>query len=176
MLSLYPELRCDERSVRFDHPEARSIFVDCRLPEPHHSVYLARVVASLVHEEQDFRGAYLWVTRWGVWDDRVEAVALKAMERFRQGYGENRPMTTAPGHIFRHDEFVESVSFLVHPMLDAWDAYFVPKWWYGGSEYFVFVSHDSYLSIETRTKKTHEEAVGVLKRFEWISLKNENAG
>jgi hypothetical protein len=106
-----------------------------------------------------------------VWNDRVEAVAFKAMERIRQGYGENRSLNTAPGHFFRHDEFVESVSCLVQPMLIGWDAYYVPQWAWGALDYFLFVSHDGFLDIQTRTTEMCEKAVEILKSHEWPKIR-----
>jgi hypothetical protein len=128
---------------------------------------LARLAAHLNYEELHFAGASLWITQWGVWNDMVEAVSLKAIERIRQGYGENRSLNTAPGHIFRHDEFVESVSCLVQPMLVGWDAYYIPRWAWGKMDYFLSVSHDSFLQIETRTVEMYHKASEILS--EWIS-------
>ena len=70
---------------------------------------LARLAASLIFEEGDFRSAYFWVTQWGVWDANVEAVGFNSLERYRRGFGENRPLTIAAEHVFRHDEFLSSV-------------------------------------------------------------------
>src|SRR5258705_9174419 len=126
-LTKHDDMRCDEHRLCFDHPEANSIRVDLRVAEPHQLVHLARLAAHLSYEETHFRSASLWITEWGIWNDQEEAVALKTLERFRQGYGENRSLDTAPGHFFRHDEFVESVSCLLQPMLVGWDAYYVPQ-------------------------------------------------
>jgi hypothetical protein len=147
----HEELRYEGRRLRFDHPEAQTIIVDLRVSEPHQLVYLARLAAHMSYDETHFRAALLWVTQWGVWDSNVEAVGFRTMERFRQGYGENRSLDVAPGHFFRHDEFVESVACLVQPMLVWWDAYYLPQWAWGALDYFLFVSHDGFLDIETRT-------------------------
>jgi hypothetical protein len=116
-LTHHDDLRCEGRRLRFNQPGAQAIIVDLRVSEPHQLVYLARLAAHLSYDDADFRGASLWITQWGVWDSKVEAVGFKAMERFRQGYGENRSLNIAPGHFFRHDESVESVACLVQPML-----------------------------------------------------------
>jgi hypothetical protein len=120
-LNRHDDLRCEGRQLRFDHQEAKTIIVDLRVSEPHQLVYLARLAAHLSYDEAHFRGASLWITQWGVWDSQVEAVGFRAMERIRQGYGETRSLNTAPGHFFRHDEFVESIVCLVQPMLVWWD-------------------------------------------------------
>ncbi len=150
-LTKHETLRCEGSRLRFDHPEARAIRVDFRVQEPHQLVHLARLVARLRYDEIDFNSASLWVTQQGVWNNLDEAVALTTLERFRQGYGENRSLQVAPGHFFRHDEFVESVACLLQPMLIGWDAYYVPQWAWGTLDYFVFVSHDSsYISKRER--------------------------
>jgi hypothetical protein len=110
------------------------------------------------------------VTQWGVWDPNVEAVGFNTLERYRQGFGENCPLSAAPGHLFRHDEFLESVSCLAQPMLVGWDAYYIPQFAGYGLEYFLFVSHDGFVDIETRTDATYEKALKLLKEFKWIKV------
>ena len=110
-LVAYPELRCEGKDVRFaSSPEARTIVIDCRVPEPHQIVYLARTVAHLWFDEREFGGASLWLTQWGVWSPEVEGASFAILERMRQGWREYRPVIDAPGHIFREEELVESVS------------------------------------------------------------------
>jgi hypothetical protein len=100
-------------------------------------------------------------------NEQEESISRKAIERMRQGFGESRSLETAPGHFFRSDEFVESVAFLVQPMLAGWDAFFVPQWSKGTLDYFLFVSHDSVLEIRTRTAKARERVDGVLQSLGW---------
>ena len=106
-LAAFQELRCEGRRVSFVEPGVKTIKVDLRVKEPHEHVYLARLVAHLGYEEIDFRGAHLWLTTWGVWNPQVEVIGRKTLEQFRRGQGENRPLESAPGHIFRDDEFTE---------------------------------------------------------------------
>ena len=169
-LNKYEDLRCEERKVLFDHPKAKTICVDLRVNEPNRIIYLARLAAHLSYEEIHFRSASFWITQWGIWSDLDESVALKAIERIRQGYGENRSLNTAPGHFFRHDEFVESVSCLVQPMLVGWDAYYIPSWAWGKLDFFLFVSHDGFLEINTRTVEMHQKVFEILKSHEWIKI------
>jgi hypothetical protein len=169
-LTKHEDLRCEGNRLRFDHPEARAICVDLRVQEPHQLVHLARLVAHLTYDEIHFTSASLWITQWGVWDNLDEAVALRTLERFRQGYGENRSLQAAPGYFFRHDEFVESVACLLQPMLIGWDAYYVPQWAWGTLDYFVFVSHDCFLHIETRTTDMYEKGVEILKTRGWLKI------
>jgi len=167
-LAAYAELRCEGRRIYFSNAEAPSIRIDFRVKEPHQLVYLARLVAHLGYSETDFMHADLWVTTWGVWDVRDEAIGFKALEQFRRSYGELRSLEAAPGHYFRHDEFVESVCCLLQPMLVGWDAYYVPHWAYGGLDYFVSVSHDGFIDIEIRTQEMRDRAMGVLDGYDWM--------
>jgi len=169
-LSRFPELHCEDKHLEFSHSQARKILIDLRLPEPHQLVFLARRAASLFCDEQHFRSAYLWVTQIGVWDANVEGVALSVLERYRQASGENRSLNVAPGHLFRPDEFLDSVGCLVQPMLVGWDAYYIPEAADGALEYFVFVNHDSFIDIETRTDESYEKAMKVLGELKWVKI------
>lgn len=168
-LAGHAELRCAGDNLLFVNSEAESISVNLRVKEPHQLVYLARLVAALGYEEIHFRGAYLWITTWGVWNAQEEAIAFKTLEHFRRSLGENRSIQSAPGHYFRHDEFVESVCCLLQPMLIGWDAYYVPTWAYGGVDYFIFVSHDSFIDIHVRTKAMKDKMSEILAAHDWIA-------
>jgi hypothetical protein len=169
-LAAHEELRCEGDKLSFISPEASSICVDLRVKEAHQLPYLARLLAHLGYHEVDFRGAYLWITTWGVWSPPVEALGLKILEQFRRSYGENRSLESAPGHCFRDDEFTESVCCLLQPMIIGWDAYYVPRWSYGYLDYFVAVSHDSFIEIEVRTKEMHDKALEILQGHEWMKV------
>ncbi|HMK21625.1 MAG TPA: hypothetical protein VK466_04785 [Terriglobales bacterium] len=169
-LSQFSELRCENKRLSFDHSEANRIVVDLRVSEPHQLLFRARLVAALIFEEKHFRSAYLWITLWGVWNPNVEAIAFNTLERHRQGFGENRSLTTAPGHLFRQDEFVSSVACLIQPMLVGWDTYYIPQADYGHLEHFVFVSHDSFIDIQTRTIAAHEKAMNILQQYSWLKV------
>jgi hypothetical protein len=164
-------LRCAGRELHFDCPDAKSVRVDFLALDPHQLAYLARLVAHLRYEELDFVGASLWLTNLRIGNDRVGAIGFKAIERMRQGHGENRSIETSPGHFFRHDEFVESVALLLQPMLVGWEAYYVPQWAWGTLDYFVFVNDDSYFRIETRTTEMHEKAIEILQSHDWLKTK-----
>jgi hypothetical protein len=168
-LSAYDELRCNGRELRFADVDAVFLTVNLRVKEPHQLVYLARLIAALGYEEIHFRGAYLWITTWGVWNPQQEAIAFKTLEQFRRSFGENRPLQAAPGNYFRHDEFIESVCCLLQPIIIGWDAYYVPWWAYGRLEYCVFVSHDSFVEIHVRTKEMHDKINAILVSTKWIS-------
>ena len=165
-----PNLRCHARTLHFDGPETRSTDLSLKLSEPHQLVHLACVLAHLSYEEGHFAGAEFWITQSGIWNKQEEAVGFKTLERMRQGYGENRPLESAPAHLFRSDEFVESVSFLLQPMLIGWDAYYIPHWSSDSLDYFLFVSHDAFVRIETRTTQVKEKVTQKLGFYDWIKI------
>jgi hypothetical protein len=91
----------------------------------------------------------------------------KTLQQFRRGQGENRSLESAPGHIFKDDEFTEAVCCLLQPMIVGWDAYYVPRWEFGNLDYFVAVGHDSFLDIKVRTQEMHETALRSLGSHAW---------
>ncbi|HEX3322724.1 MAG TPA: hypothetical protein VHR84_18605 [Terriglobales bacterium] len=167
VLSRYEGLVCTNNTLDFSDPEAQSLTLHLKDLSSQQLLRLARFSAHLYNDERHFAGASLWITQWGVWNEQEESIPRKAIERMRQGFGENRSLETAPGHFFRSDEFVESIAFLLQPMLAGWDAFFIPQWPKDTLEYFLFVSHDSVLEIRTRTAKAREQVDGVLGSFGW---------
>jgi hypothetical protein len=71
----------------------------------------------------------------------------------------------APGHLFRSDELTDAIAMLLQPMIFGWDAYYLPRWSYGTGELFMHISHDSFVSIVTRTSAFHEKVFGLLKEL-----------
>src|ERR1700736_5820847 len=68
----------------------------------------ARSLAFLgCHDIEAFRGGLVWIRRTRIAVPEMEEVALRALERFRLGYGENRSLETTPAHFFRNDESAE---------------------------------------------------------------------
>ncbi len=165
----HEELRCEGERIYFADAQASSITIDLRVKEPHQLVYLARLAAHIGYEEIHFRGAYLWITTWGVWNTQEEAIAFKTLEQFRRSYGENRSLEAAPGNYFRDDEFTESVCCLLQPMTVGWDACYVPRWAYGHLDYFISVSHDGFIDIEVRTQEMRDRAMEILRGHQWMA-------
>jgi hypothetical protein len=73
----------------------------------------------------------------------------------------------APGHQFRADELRDAIGMLLQPMIFAWDSYYLPTWSYGTGEFFLHVSHDSFVSVVTRTKAFHDR---IFKQLEDLDL------
>src|SRR6266481_3395422 len=65
----------------------------------------ARSLAFLgCHVAEAFYGGLVWIRRTRIAVPEMEDVVLRALERFRIGFGENRSLETARAHLFRHDE------------------------------------------------------------------------
>lgn len=163
------ELRVEEHRVFFNDSYG-SLRLALQLKETFQLAHVALLLAALGYNQADFRGAYLWITTWGVWGPPEEAEGLKILEQFRRSYGENRSLELAPGSSFRDDEFIESVCCLLQPMLIGWDAYYVPRWSYGHIDYFVAVSHDSFVQIHVRTKEKYGECLEIFRKYDWIKF------
>ena len=51
-------------------------------------------------------------------------------------------------------------------MIFGWDAYYIPRWSYGTDEFFLHISHDSFVSIVTRTTAFYEKVFAILKELD----------
>ncbi len=159
-------LQYDEFRVWFPDAGAKRFRITLEVKQPHQLIHLARLVAQIDYDPRHLNAASLWIRAWGMWNPLVEAISLKTFEQLRRSYGENRSLELAPGTYFRHDEFVEAVCCLLQPILVGWDACYVPTWTYGHLDFFVFVSHDSYIEVQARTPEMSERVGKALSS--WI--------
>jgi hypothetical protein len=156
-------VHCEDSELFYTHPEANCI--DIEYPAKLESIsFFARCVATLGYETIHFSGAMLWITQSGVWDDFDEGTGYKIIEAFRTAAGQPKSFEAAAAHKFRADELHQAIGSLLQPMIFGWDAIYYPSWSYGGqSEFFVHVSHDSFVSIVTRTKEFYDRAFAILR-------------
>lgn len=155
---------CDGEELFFTHPEANCIDLEYplkleRLP------FFARLVAAIGYEDKDFEGALLLFTGWGVWNSSDEAMGYRIVEMMHRAAGQPACFEVGPGHLFRGDEFQDAVAMLMQPMVFGFDAYYLPKWSYGTGQFFLYVSHDSFVSIVTRTSEFYERVFSVLEEL-----------
>ncbi|MFZ0804837.1 MAG: hypothetical protein WAN03_01585, partial [Candidatus Sulfotelmatobacter sp.] len=118
------------------------------------------------YDAKDFEGALLWLTTWGVWNSTDEAAGYQIIEAMNRAAGQQASFEAAPGHLFRADELTQTVAMLLQPMLFGWDAYYYPRWSYGSDEFFLFISHDSFASVVTRTATFYDKVFTLLKEVD----------
>jgi hypothetical protein len=135
----------------YDSPGADCI--EMGFPEtPLRATYVARLISMLgVQDEALFYGALLWIRLWNIGTPQLEKSGWRLIERMRMGFGELRPLGTALGHWFRHDELADLAAFVVPCLVYGWDAYVVPA----NAGCFSFISHDEFWCVATRDVETH---------------------
>jgi hypothetical protein len=157
--------QCDEKGLFFTDQEANCIDLEYpakleRLP------FFARFLATVGYEARDFGGALLWFTGWGVWNSSDEAVGYRIVEAMHRAAGQPNSFEAGTGHAFRADELQDAIGMLLQPMIFGWDAYYLPRWSYGAHQFFLYVSHDSFISVVTRTKEFYDRVFALLTELE----------
>jgi hypothetical protein len=153
-------IKADGTTLYYAESEANGI--QLTFPEtPLRATYMARVASMLgIDDESQFHGALLWITLSTIGSIGLEKAGWKLVEKMRQGYGENRPLQSANGHFFRSDELVDLNAFLIPCFVFGWDAYVVPS---SSNDFFVFLSHDEYWGVVTRTRAAYDDLFHRLK-------------
>ncbi len=147
-------VHADEDGLYFTHPEASCIDLEYpakleRLP------FFSRCVATIGYEDKHFNGALIWIQGWGVWNSFDEGIGYRIVENMNSGAGQPKSFEMSPGHRFRADELPDAIGMLLQPMIFAWDSYYLPIWAYGTGQFFLQISHDSHVTIVTRTEDFH---------------------
>jgi hypothetical protein len=154
-------IRIDEAgNFYYDKQEANCLTFG--YPEtPLRVTYFARLISMLgtQDDETHFYGALLWIRLWTIGSPGLEKSGWKIVERMRMGYGELRPLGKANGHWFRSDELVDLAAFIVPCFVYGWDTYIVPA----RGDCFVFISHDGFWCIATRTTELYAQLLKNLK-------------
>jgi len=148
-------VHCDSEGLYYSHPEANCIELQYP-PLLETFPFFAHYVATIGYEDKDFEGALTWVTAWGVWNSFGEGIGLRIVERMNASIGQPQSFEVGHAHRFRADELPDAIGMLMQPMIFAWDAFYLPSWSYGTGEFFLRVSHDSYVSVVTKTKAFHD--------------------
>lgn len=157
-------VHADKDGLFFTHPEAACI--DLEYPkELERLPFFAHCIATIGYEDQHFDGAVTWFTQWGVWNLFNEGIGYRIIERINAGTGQLKSFEAAPGHRFRADELPDAIGLLMQPMIFAWDCYYVPIWSYGTGQFFLYISHDSFVTIVTRTKDFHAKIFETLEEL-----------
>lgn len=147
---------CTERKVplraagwtRPDIGEEHFHIVD--LPYPTDSggkVSMAHFLLSLVPPEPE---TLLLIDDWAVWPSCQH---MPLFTRFREAFGESRPLIEAPGHLFTHADSDDAVSIVATSLFFIWDCYGISA---SGRNAFYF-SHDEYCYFASRDASVAEQ-------------------
>jgi len=122
----------------------------------------ARSLALLgCHVIDAFYGGLVWIRRTRIAVPEMEEVALRALERFRLGYGENRSIETAPAHFFRKDESAELAAVVLLVLLAEWDAYVI----HPSGDWVAFIDNDDHITVSARSPEIAEDLRGSLETW-----------
>ena len=80
---------------------------------------------------------------WAVWPSGQH---MPLFNRFRQAFGEHRPLIKAPGHVIPASERDDAVSILVLSVLYLWNCHVLSA----KGDQALFVSHESRMVRRTR--------------------------
>ena len=155
----------DGSELFFAHPEANCIDVEYP-PKVERIPFLARYLATVGYDSVDFRGAMIWLSDWGVWDPLDESPGYRIVEAMCTAAGQPTSFEAAGGYHFRADELDQAIGMLLQPMIFGWDAHYYPRWSYGQDQFFLHVSHDSNVTVVTRTKEFHDRILDLLQKLE----------
>lgn len=158
-------VHADENTLFFTHPEAACIDLEYP-PKLERLPFFAHCLSTIGYEDQHFEGALIWLTEWGVWNLTDEGIGYRIIEKMNSGAGQPKSFEAAPGHRFRADELTDAIGMLLQPMIFAWDGYYMPRWSYGTGEFFLYVSHDSFVTVVTRTKAFYEQIFQQLEKLD----------
>lgn len=154
----------DNQGPFFSHAEAACI--DLEYPSKLEQLpFFARCLATIGYDYWDFRGALIWFREWGVWNEQDEGIGYRVIERMHLAAGQPMSFEVATGHQFRADELTDAIGMLMQPMIFCWDSFYLPQWSYGTNEFFLFVSHDSFVCLVTRTKVFHDRVFEQMQKL-----------
>ena len=95
-------------------------------------VWLARLLYGATDQSPE---VMMWLGDWAVWPSCQH---MPLFTRFREAFGEHRPLIEAPGHLVVPDEVEDGISILTTSLLFFWDCHLLTA---SGRD-VLFVSHD----------------------------------
>jgi len=110
-------------------------FVKFTLPtDSGRKVWLAGFLYSLLQPSSEL---LIWLGEWEVWPSSQH---MPLFTRFRQAFGEKRPLIEAPAHLLTPEEADDAVSIISISLLFIWDCHLLSA---SGRD-AVFTSHDEF--------------------------------
>ena len=118
-------------------------------------VALVKSLISLLGESAEL---LVQIGDWAVWPSGQH---MPLFNRFRQAFGEHRPLIEAPGHVIPASERDDAVSILVLSVLYLWNCHVLSA----KGDQALFVSHDEYGWFAVRGDGSLEPANRLLEQF-----------
>ena len=116
-------------------PERSEASAQFKIPaDAQKRVHLVSYCLSTFKSEPTF---LVWFDDWDVWPSGQR---MHIFDRFRMSYGETRPLSQCPGHVFEEGEIEDAISFVTLAVLFLWDCYVVTP----ERSKLLFFSHDEY--------------------------------
>jgi hypothetical protein len=126
-------------------------FVEFPLPtDSGHKTALAKTLYALIDPAPEL---LFWIGDWAVWPSCQH---MPLFSRFREAFGEPRPLIEVPGHVLQPHEAADALSLLILSLLFFWDCHVLTA---SGRD-ALFVSHDEYGWFASRDSSV----VRVIKR------------
>ena len=131
-------------------------FVEFKPPvDSGNKVCFARWLYSLVDSSPEL---LLWIGDWAVWPHNQH---MPLFDRFREAFGERRPLIEAPGHVLAPEESEDAVSIVAVALLFIWDCHILGA---SGRD-AAFVSHDEICWFASRDSSVTESVRAQFAKF-----------
>lgn len=101
---------------------------------------------------------FVQIGDWSVWQSGQH---MPLFDRFRQVFGESRPLIEAPGHVLAPAEREDAISILVVSVLYLWNCHVLSA----HGDQALFVSHDEYGWFAVRDSNSIESVRKLLEKF-----------
>jgi hypothetical protein len=118
-------------------------------------VALVKCLMSLVDDDAEL---LVQIGDWAVWPSGQH---MPLFDRFREAFGESRPLIEAPGHVIPSAERDDALSILVLSVLYLWDCHVLSS----VGDQAMFVCHDEYGWFAVRGSRSLEPARQLLEQF-----------
>ena len=116
-------------------------------------VWFSRFLFGLIDPTPE---VLLWLGNWGVWGSSEH---MPLFTRFRQAFGEVRPLIEVPGHLASAEDADDAISILATALLFVWDCHVITS---SGRD-VIYLSHDEYSWFASRdpsTTQSMEQRIG----------------
>ena len=111
----------------------------------------------------------VWTTDWSVWPSGEH---MPLLTRFRRGFAEDRTIEEAPAQVIDAESVEDGESFVVLNCLFLWDCWILSA----SGEYGVFLCHDEWGEVYTRSESTRSGLVDCLTKMDSTEQRSFRTG